>query len=218
MRGGYVPHSRECIECGVAGKCCSNVLHSFRAYGVSPNADAHVCMRRATQRTCVAHDARSHTYNLLQVIYTYAYVHANIPNTNTCACLARTYHAQTCPTTIHSCEQAMHCTHWSVWSVKLWASAAAMCCAPSAPIELYPRLYAHVCVRRRIQRTCVAHDARSHTNTECEVIYTHTYVHADIPNTNTCVCLARIRNFIPVQYIPCINVRTHASRLCIALT
>jgi hypothetical protein len=32
----------------------------------------------------------------------------------------------------------------------------------SAPMELYSRLYAHVCVRR-IQRTCVAHDARSHT-------------------------------------------------------
>jgi hypothetical protein len=71
------------------------------------------------------------------------------------------YHAQACPTTTHSYEQAMYCTHLSVWSVELWASAAAMCCAPSAPIELFPRLYAHVCERRTIQRTCIAHDARS---------------------------------------------------------
>jgi hypothetical protein len=28
--------------------------------------------------------------------------------------------------------------------------------------------------------------------------YTHAYVYADIPNTNTCACLARIPTFIPV--------------------
>jgi hypothetical protein len=44
-----------------------------------------------------------------------------------------------------------------------------------------------------MQRTSVDHDA------ECEVIYTHAYVHADIPNTNTRVCLARIPTFIPVH-------------------
>jgi hypothetical protein len=32
--------------------------------------------------------------------------------------------------------------------------------------------------------------------TENEVIYTHAYVHADIPNTNTCACLARIPTFL----------------------
>jgi hypothetical protein len=35
--------------------------------------------------------------------------------------------------------------------------------------------------------------------TECEVTYTHAYVHADIPNTNTRACLARIPTFIPVH-------------------
>jgi hypothetical protein len=104
-------------------------------------------------------------------------VYADIPNTNTRACLARLptylhsnaprnsiYHAQTCPTTAHSCEQTMYCTHLSVWSVELWASAVAMCCAPSAPMELCSRLYAHVSVRRTIQRTCVHDDARSRTH------------------------------------------------------
>jgi hypothetical protein len=50
----------------------------------------------------------------------------------------------------------MYCTHLSVRSAKLWATAGAMRCAS--------RLYAHVCMRRTIQRTCVAHDARSHTH------------------------------------------------------
>jgi hypothetical protein len=58
----------------------------------------------------------------------------------------------------------MYCTHVSVWSLELSASAAAMCCAPSAPMELDPRLYAHVYVRRAIQRTYAARDARSHTH------------------------------------------------------
>jgi hypothetical protein len=35
--------------------------------------------------------------------------------------------------------------------------------------------------------------------TVCEVIYTHAYVHADIPNTNTRACLPRIPTFIPVH-------------------
>jgi hypothetical protein len=60
-----------------------------------------------------------------------------------------------------ACEQAMYCTHASVWSVELWASAAAMCCAPSSLMELFPSLYAHACERRTIQRTCIAYDARS---------------------------------------------------------
>jgi hypothetical protein len=99
-----------------------------------------------------------------EVIYTHAYVHADIPNANTRACFARIptyilvhnsiYHAQTCSTTTHSCEQAMCCTHLRVWSVELWASAAAMCCAPSAPMKLHQRLYAHVCV---CDKTDIAH-------------------------------------------------------------
>jgi hypothetical protein len=135
-----------------------------------------------------------------EIIYTYACVHADIPNTNKHACLARiptylhssaqrssTYHAQTCP------MRAGYCTHVSVWIVQLWASAAAMCCAPSSPMEFTPRLYAHMCVRRAIQHTCVAHDARSHSHNRarcrmhpCIRACRHTkYKHACIPSTYT---------------------------------
>jgi hypothetical protein len=38
MRAGYVLHSLECLECGVVGKCCSNVLRCLRAYGVGLKA------------------------------------------------------------------------------------------------------------------------------------------------------------------------------------
>jgi hypothetical protein len=92
-----------------------------------------------------------------------------------------------------ACEQATYCTHVSVWSVELWASAAAMCCAPFEPMKLAPSLYAHVCGRRTIQRTCVAHDTRYHTYNRVRAhIYPHACVHADISNTNTRACLARI--------------------------
>jgi hypothetical protein len=37
-----------------------------------------------------------------------------------------------------------------------------------------------------------------HTTT-CDIIYIHVYVHADIPNTNTRACLARIPTFISVR-------------------
>jgi hypothetical protein len=142
-------YSLECLECGVVGKCCSNVLHSLRAYGV-PSKAVRTCVY---EKNDIAHVRSSrcaipYTPSEYEVIYTHAYVHADIPNTNTRACLARiptylyssaqrnrTYHAQTSPTTTHSCEQAMYCTYSSVWSVELWASAAAMCCAPSAPME-----------------------------------------------------------------------------------
>jgi hypothetical protein len=62
----------------------------------------------------------------------------------------------------------------------------------------------------------------SHTT---EVIYTHAYVHADIPNTNTRACLTRILIFIPVYNAIVYTtrkraplLRTHMSRLCTALT
>jgi hypothetical protein len=38
MRAGYVLHSHEPLECGVVGKCCSNVLRSLHAYGVVDKA------------------------------------------------------------------------------------------------------------------------------------------------------------------------------------
>jgi hypothetical protein len=60
------------------------------------------------------------------------------------------YTTQTRPATTHLCEQIIYCTHLSVFSVELWASAAAICCAPSAPMEILTRLYAHVCERNNI--------------------------------------------------------------------
>jgi hypothetical protein len=116
----------------------------------------------------------------------------------------RVYHTTTCPTTTHSCEQAMHYTHLSVWSVELWASAAAMCCTPSAPMEFPERLYARVCVRRTIQRTCVVHDARSHTYNRvrghthpCIRACRHTkYKHACMPCTYTYLHSTAQRNSI----------------------
>jgi hypothetical protein len=143
IRAGYVLHSPECLECGVVGKCCSNVLRSLRAYGVARKAvRTCVCVRRTIQRTCIAHDARSHTHNRVR-----GHIHPCIracrhtKYEHTCMSCTytqrnSTYHAQARPTTTHSYEQAMYCTHLSVWRVELWASAAAMCCAPSAPMEL----------------------------------------------------------------------------------
>jgi hypothetical protein len=43
-------HSLECLECGVVGKCCRNVLHSLLTYGVSPKA-----VRIRTCDNCTAH-------------------------------------------------------------------------------------------------------------------------------------------------------------------
>jgi hypothetical protein len=61
--------------------------------------------------------------------------------------------------------------------------------------------------------------------TEYKGIYTHAYVHADMPNTSTCACLTRIPTFIPVHNAIVYTMherapllRTHASRLCTALT
>jgi hypothetical protein len=58
-----------------------------------------------------------------------------------------------------------------------------------------------------------------------EVIYTHAYVHADIPDTSTRAYLARIPTYIPVHNAIVYNMhkrapllRTHASRLCAVLT
>jgi hypothetical protein len=149
-----------------------------------------------------------------EVIYT-MHMCIDIPNTNTRAYLARipTHLPSFIPVnnaivyimhkhaTTRSCAQAMYCTHVSVWSVELWASAAAMCCAPSAPMEFLLRLYAHVCVRRMIQRTCIAHDARSYTYNRERGHVHHAYVHADIPNTNTRAYLARIPTYLPT-YLP----------------
>jgi hypothetical protein len=94
-----------------------------------------VCARRTIQRTCIACDAQSHTHNSVRgdihpcMPCTYPYIHSSAQHNSI-------YHAQTHPTTTHSCEQATNCTHVSFWSVELWARAAAMSCAPSAPMSL----------------------------------------------------------------------------------
>jgi hypothetical protein len=62
-----------------------------------------------------------------------AYTHADIRTQ------IRAFLTPMCPTTTLSCEQTL--------SVELWASAAAIYCAPSAPIALSSRLYAYVCER-----------------------------------------------------------------------
>jgi thiaminase len=73
-------------------------------------------------------------------------------------------------------------------SVELWASAAAMCCSVSSPMKLRQRLYAHVCVRRAIQPTCVAHDARSHTyNRERGHIHPCIRAHQHTKYKHTCI-------------------------------
>jgi hypothetical protein len=113
---------------------------------------AHVCVRRTIQRMSTAHDARSHTYNRVRGYIQPCISSCRLPNTNTRSCLARIatfipVHNALCTNAPNSYEQAMYCTHLSVWSVELWASAAAMCCAPSSNNLSLSRLYARVCVR-----------------------------------------------------------------------
>jgi hypothetical protein len=82
-------HSLECLECGVVGKFCSNVLHSLRAYGVVAKAvRTCVCEKDDTthvrsSRCAIPHiqpRARSHTSteNVRQHI---KYKHACMPLT-----------------------------------------------------------------------------------------------------------------------------------------
>jgi hypothetical protein len=192
----------------------------------NPRLCAHACERRAIQRTCIAHGARSHSHNrvrghihiCIHACRRTKYKHACMPCTYTylhsSAQRNSIYHAQIRRITTHSCEQAMYCTHLSVWSVELWASAAAMCCAPSSPMSLSPRLFVHVCVRRAIQRTCIAHDERSHTYRQVRG-----HIH---PNTSTRACLTCMLPY-PHNVIVYIMhkrdlLRTHMSRLCTALT
>jgi hypothetical protein len=159
MRAGYALHSRECLECRVLGKCCSNVLRSLNAYAVYPKAvrtcvcekcdTAHVrgsrCAIPYIQPSTRSYTP-THTSTPTYLIQTHVHAfHAYLPSFS--AQRNSIYHARTCPTTTHSCEQAMYCTHSSVWSVELWASDAAMCCAPFARMEFPPRLYARVCLR-----------------------------------------------------------------------
>jgi hypothetical protein len=88
MRAGYVLHLLECLECGVVGKCCSNVLRSLIAYGVVPKAvRTRVCEKSDTVHVHSSRCAIPYTYRVRNHIH--AYVHADIPNTNAHACLAR---------------------------------------------------------------------------------------------------------------------------------
>jgi hypothetical protein len=148
----------------------------------------------------------------------HTYVHTDIPNTNTRACLARipsfipAHNAIVhTATTTHSYEQAMYCTYLSVWSVELWASAAAMCCAPFARISFSSRLCTHVC--------------KKHVSSlRCAIPYTHNHGRG---YTHLCirVRLVRTPTFIPVHnaivytiYKRALLLGTHAIRLCTELT
>jgi hypothetical protein len=140
---GYLLHSLEYLECRVVGKCCSNVLRSLCAYGVvvkavrtcvCENDIAHVRRSRcaipytqSSARSYTSMHTCMPTYQIQTRVHTY--LHSSTQRNST-------YHTQTCPTIAHSREQAMCCTHLSVWSVELWTSTAAMCCAPSARMEL----------------------------------------------------------------------------------
>jgi hypothetical protein len=93
------------------------------------NKAAHVCSSRCVIPyilLCIR-GCRHAKYKHACMPCTYIYLHSTAQRNSI-------YHVQTCPTTTHSCEQAMYCTHSSVWSVELCASAAAMCCAPSTPM------------------------------------------------------------------------------------
>jgi hypothetical protein len=129
MRAGYVLHLLECLECGVVSKCCSNVLRSLRAYGVVHKA-VRTCICEKSDRVHVHSSrcaipyiqpsARSYTpmHTSIRACRHTKYKHACMPCTYTylhsSAQRNSIHHAQACPTTTHSCEQAMYCTHWSV--------------------------------------------------------------------------------------------------------
>jgi hypothetical protein len=80
IRAGYVLHSLECLERAVVGKCCSNVLGSLRACGVVLKA-VRTCVYENSD-TAHARSSRcaiSYVQPESKVIYTHAYVYADIP-------------------------------------------------------------------------------------------------------------------------------------------
>jgi hypothetical protein len=120
MRAGYVLHSLECLECRVVGKCCSNVLRSLSAHGDLPKA-VRTCVCEKNDRAHVRSSRYAISYTQVSarssiragrhtkckhacMPCTYTYLHSSVQ----CNSM---YHTQTCPTTMHSCEQAMYCTH-----------------------------------------------------------------------------------------------------------
>jgi hypothetical protein len=77
--------------------------------------------------------------------------------------------------------------------------------------------YTCICEKKDTTHVCSARCAIN----ECD---THAYVHADIPNSNTLVCLARIPTFIQVHNVIVYTMHklapqlhTYANRLCTAL-
>jgi hypothetical protein len=122
----------------------------------------HMCVRRKGQDTCVAHNARSHTQtgamshiSRCTCMPTYEIqtrVHSLNVYTHSRSCTLYTAHRHIPLTNAHhhtlmQARRALPCTHVSVWSVELWSSAAAMCCAPSVPMLSFRRLYAHECAK-----------------------------------------------------------------------
>jgi hypothetical protein len=175
MRAGYVLDSLECLKRGVVGKCCSNVLRSLRAYGVVVKA-VHACVCEKSG-TAYARSSRCAIPYIQPSARSYTPTHTCMP----------TYQIQTRPHALHvwlptfipvhnAIAYTVHkhapllrthasrlCIVLECLSVVTCTSAEVMWCNPFAPMELFSRLYAHVCERRAIQHRCVAHNARSHT-------------------------------------------------------
>jgi hypothetical protein len=84
MRAGYVLHSLECLESGVVGKCCSNVLCCLRAYGL-PLKAVRTRAREMSDTEQVRSSRMRDTIHTTEI----EVIYANIPNTNTHACLGR---------------------------------------------------------------------------------------------------------------------------------
>jgi hypothetical protein len=118
-------------------------------------------------------------------------IHKRVQQIYKHACMASTdtYHAQTRITTMYSFKHAVYCTHMSVLIVELWASAAAMCCAPLSPMEFPSKLYAHVCEEQHSTRAYLTMrdpTVRGHIpprayacqNTNTRAFFARTYLHA----------------------------------------
>jgi hypothetical protein len=77
MRAGYVLYSPERLECGVVGKCCSNVLRSFIAYGV-PLKAVRTCVCEKND-TAHVHSSRCAIPYIQRSARSYTPVHTCMP-------------------------------------------------------------------------------------------------------------------------------------------
>jgi hypothetical protein len=206
MRAGYVLHSLECLECGVVGKCCSNVLRCLYAVKTVRTC---VCEKQTIQRTCVAHDARSHTYNrerahihpCIHVCRYTKYKHACMPGTSF-QYTTQQYIPYTNAPHYYKLMRAGYVLH----SLEcLECGVVGKCCSNVLRcLNVYG-------VSLKAVRTCV-----------CEKI--------DTAHVHSSQCALQQRNRVRRHIHPCIRIcrhiihkrapllQTHASRLCTALT